>query len=71
MKMKLLIVSVLILLMGMSLMAAPPAGRSSQSSVRVVDNTTFIDANRILMFVTNHGNFGRDLADFFGNDYVL
>jgi hypothetical protein len=34
-----------------------------------IDNTTFIDANRILMFVTNHGNFGRDLSGYFGNDY--
>jgi len=34
-----------------------------------VDNTTFIDVNRILMFVTNQGSFGRDLAAVFGYDY--
>ena len=39
------------------------------SETNTVDNTTFINANRILMFVTNHGNFGRDLSDVFGYDY--
>ncbi|SYZ74145.1 exported hypothetical protein [Candidatus Zixiibacteriota bacterium] len=34
-----------------------------------VDNTSYIDANRIFMFVTNHGNMGRDLAGYFGYDY--
>ncbi len=35
---------------------------------RIVDNSTYINANNILMFVTNHGNFGRDLSDVFGRD---
>ncbi len=34
-----------------------------------IDRTSFIDANKILMFVTNFGNFGRDLDAVFGNDY--
>ena len=34
-----------------------------------VDNTTYIDANFILMFITNHGNFGRDIASVFGKDF--
>ncbi|UCG60384.1 MAG: T9SS type A sorting domain-containing protein [Candidatus Zixiibacteriota bacterium] len=34
-----------------------------------LDNSTYIDAGTILMFVTNHGNFGRDLAGYFGHDY--
>lgn len=34
-----------------------------------IDNTTYIDANKVLMFVTNHGNFGRDLSGVFGYDY--
>ncbi len=34
-----------------------------------VDNKTFIDVNNILMFVTNHGSFGRDLGGSFGYDY--
>jgi len=38
-------------------------------SPEVVDNTTFINANKILMFVTNHGNIGRDLSGTFGYDY--
>ncbi|MEZ5360436.1 MAG: FlgD immunoglobulin-like domain containing protein [Candidatus Zixiibacteriota bacterium] len=32
------------------------------------DNTTYIDANNILMFVTNRGIIGRDLEDVFGCD---
>jgi len=36
---------------------------------RLTDNSTFIDANNILMFVTNHGNFGRDLSGYFGYYY--
>jgi hypothetical protein len=35
---------------------------------KMVDTKTFINANNILMFVTNHGNFGRDLQDIFGHD---
>jgi hypothetical protein len=69
MKMKLLS-CVLILLLGVPLMAAPPKGKSAvQTAPLTVDNTTYVNVNRILMFVTNHGNFGRDLAGVFGNDY--
>ncbi|MCP4568450.1 MAG: T9SS type A sorting domain-containing protein [FCB group bacterium] len=42
---------------------------SVAAGITEVDNTTFIDANNILMFVTNHGNFGRDLTGTFGYDY--
>ena len=70
MKIKLLS-CVLILLLALPLMAAPrkDGSRSATSSSLQVDNTTYVDANLILMFVTNHGNFGRDLADVFGHDY--
>lgn len=34
-----------------------------------VDNDTYIDENYTLMFVTNHGNIGRDLTGVFGYDY--
>ncbi|MBD3403462.1 hypothetical protein GF420_11240, partial [candidate division GN15 bacterium] len=70
MKIKLLS-CVLALLIALPLMAAPrlDQSRDAATSSMQVDNTTFIDANRILMFVTNHGNFGRDLSDYFGNDY--
>jgi len=67
MKIKLLI-CLLVFLFAMPLTAAPPKGKMSDQSLKI-DNSTFIDANRILMFVTNHGNFGRDLAGVFGNDY--
>lgn len=68
MKLKLL-TCLLVLLVGVPLMAAPPARKSAQSAALNVDNVSFIAANRILMFVTNHGNFGRDLGGVFGNDY--
>jgi hypothetical protein len=73
---------VLSLLAGCALivLAEPPARLSEQrrtpsQSALTVDNTTYINANNILMFVTNHGNFGRDLwggnsvHGIFGNDY--
>jgi len=64
-----LLTCLLVLLVGVPLMAAPPAGKSAQRSALTVDNISFIAANRIYMFVTNHGNFGRDLGGVFGNDY--
>jgi hypothetical protein len=68
MKIKLLS-CLLILLVGLPAMAAAPNGRSAQISALTVDNETFMAANNIGLFVTNHGNFGRDLAGVFGNDY--
>ncbi len=68
MKIKLL-ACLLVLLFGLPLMAAPPKGISAQDGALTVDNSVFIDANKILMFVTNHGNFGRDLGGRFGYDY--
>jgi hypothetical protein len=63
----------LILVMALPLAAAPPQGRidnlPTAAKVAQIDNTTFINANRILMFVTNHANWGRDLGGYFGNDY--
>ncbi|MBD3403625.1 hypothetical protein GF420_12075 [candidate division GN15 bacterium] len=55
-------------------LALPPAtydgpGQPGTDDALTVDNDTYIDANLILMFVTNHGNFGRDLADVFDYDY--
>jgi hypothetical protein len=39
------------------------------SNVTQLDHTKYIDGNSILMFVTNHGSFGRDLSGRFGYDY--
>ena len=50
-------------------LALPPEGEPLEQSSRLIDNTTYINANQILMFVTNHGNFGRDLSGMFGYDY--
>jgi len=47
-----------------------PDGRPDRTPTSLsIDDSTCIDANNILMFVTNHGNFGRDLGRVFGNDY--
>jgi len=62
---------VAIALIGISAYSEPPTNRRTLDqppAALSVDNTTYINVNNILMFVTNHGNFGRDLADFFGND---
>ncbi|MCD6249410.1 MAG: T9SS type A sorting domain-containing protein [candidate division Zixibacteria bacterium] len=56
--------------LAMSVTARPPTNRPElKQTVQSVDNATYINANLVLMFVTNHGNFGRDLTDVFGNDY--
>ncbi|KAA3635402.1 MAG: hypothetical protein DWP97_04820 [Calditrichaeota bacterium] len=70
MKIKLL-ACLLVFLFALPLIAAPPLqqGKLVQNNSASVDNTTLIDINRILMFVTNHGNFGRDLSGLFGHDY--
>ncbi len=56
-------------LLCLTTLAAPPKRATTSTSSLTIDNTTFIDVNRILMFVTNHGNFGRDLGGVFGYDY--
>ena len=69
MKIKLL-ACLLVFLFALPLIAAPPQqGKLVRDNSATVDNTTHIDINRILMFVTNHGNFGRDLSGLFGHDY--
>jgi len=66
-----LLVCVLVSLLTDAAFAAPrhDGGRAANTTSAQVDNNTYIDANRILMFVTNHGNFGRDLSGVFGYDY--
>lgn len=62
---------VVIVLIGISVYSEPPTNRRTldqSPAALTVDNTTYINVNNILMFVTNHGNFGRDLAGVFGND---
>lgn len=39
-----------------------------QNKTSTIDNSHYINANDILMFVTNHGNFGRDLSGVIGID---
>ena len=68
MRIKLLCV-LLILVMALPVMAAAPKHKQylNPTSTRI-DNEPRIDVNNISMFVTNHGNYGRDLAGVFGLD---
>lgn len=69
---KTLLTLLLASLLALPLVAAPPQGffakPATPSDVASIDNTTYINANTLLMFVTNHGNFCRDLSDVFGYD---
>ncbi|MEP0828892.1 MAG: T9SS type A sorting domain-containing protein [bacterium] len=49
--------------------AASGGNLSSNLKPRLVDNESFINANSILMFITNRGLFGRDISGHFGYDY--
>ena len=48
--------------------AKESAKKPAQNYTATVDNSHYINANDILMFVTNHGNFGRDLSGVIGID---
>ena len=62
--------AVIISLLATSIDSRPPQGRLAPAqSARTVDNTTYIDANKILMFVTNYGSFGSDWTGVFGQPY--
>jgi hypothetical protein len=51
------------------IIAAPPDNRDGNATMSLnVHNDQYINANKILMFVTNHGNFGRDLTGVFGRN---
>ncbi len=59
-----------LILLAATVSAMPPVGleQPNDDQGRAWDNETYINAADILMFVTNHGNFGRDLAGVFGYD---
>ena len=66
------LVLIFCLFLCMAVTAAPPQSALNTvapPATMVIDNSTYIDANKILMFVTNHGNFGRDLSGLLGCDY--
>ena len=54
-----------------ALQALPPEieNSSTDQPLLQVDNTALINTNLITMFVTNHGNIGRDLSGYFGYDF--
>ncbi len=63
-------VAILLLLLCVTAIAAPPSGlKSPVRMVTALDYEAYIDANNIFMFVTNQGNYGRDLAGVYGHDY--
>jgi len=57
-----------LLLLAAAVIAAPPPGYQPpmDDGSRSIDNETYIDAGNILMFVTNHANFGQDIDNVFG-----
>ncbi len=63
-----LFVITITIVLATAISAAPPDGvRMSPDAVQLTyDNSCFIDANAILMFMTNHGVFGQDLTYIFG-----
>lgn len=65
----LLIIALTIVSHSWSRAAEPRSAGPASQQPATVDYTSYIDANRILMFVTNQGGFGRDLSDVFGYDY--
>ncbi len=51
--------------------ALPPPGDPSAAKpteILSMDDSTFIDANQVIMVVTNHGSFGRDEGNIFHYD---
>ena len=72
MKLAKALICIWLLIFSNSVLAAPPDNTTlttPPAATLSIDNATFIDANHILMFVTNFGNFGRDISDVFGYDY--
>lgn len=73
MKNKIIVLTLIaVLILAMAVMAEAPGrigNKTSPPMAATVDNATYINVNRILMFVTNHGNFARDLSGVFGYDY--
>jgi len=70
---KLLLTLCLAMLLTVNVVGEPPQGvnfkATTPASPLTIDNQHYINVNSLLMFVTNHGNFGRDLAGVFGNDW--
>lgn len=58
--------SILVLLMAASSIAEAPATRSGTRSASALDTDSYIDANRILMIVTNNGSFAYDIGSTLG-----
>ncbi len=66
------IILAIAIFISISVLAGPPSlsGKAmTLGNPAIIDDTAYINANRIFMFVTNHGNIGRDLAGYFGYDY--
>ena len=66
---KAFLVLFLVLLPVVSANGKRPANSKQATGEYTIDNVEFFGVNRLGMFVTNHGNFGRDLSGVFGYDY--
>ncbi len=72
MKLAKALVFIWLLTLSIPILAAPPDNATLSTTLTTtlsIDDATFIDANQILMFVTNFGSFGKDFAGVFGHDY--
>ncbi len=65
---ELTIVLVTLVLAALVPVLAGQKGVGGETAPLSVDQATYVDANSILMFVTNTGALGRDLSDVFGYD---
>ncbi len=61
-----IVVGLLFLATGLAAMPPTNYEQPINDNSRSWDNETYINAGNILMFVTNHGNFGGDVSVFFG-----
>ena len=68
MKHKIVVVLGLLLLTVSAFGLAPYGGKFKQQESQILDTDTWIDANRILMFVTNKGSFAYDQGGFLGKN---
>lgn len=55
-------------LVAVTVMAAGPQHGRFRADTQIIDNTTYFDANSLLMFVTNTGSIAYDKTAFFGKN---
>jgi hypothetical protein len=56
----------LVALLVLPAVAAPPSRKATTRSTSALDTEKYINANKVLMFINNEGNFAYDAAQIFG-----